>query len=727
MTRLDAPDADTRIVGRPMRRVDGPLKVTGAATYAYENAGAGDALVGVFATATIGKGRIVALDAAAAEAMPGVRRVITHGNVIAQAPMDRDSPLVVRARPILRDARIDHFGQPVALAVAETFEQARDAAMAVVVEYEAEDGVYLYAEGNAVEEPEVANVGFPAATDHGDFDAGMAAAHARVDLSYDTPMHYSQPMEPHATLARWEGERLHLVTSCQTLANVQASLGTSLGLTPETLVIEAPFVGGGFGSKLGVHADLMGAAIASKMLGEPVKVCFTRQQMFTLCGGRPWHRQRVRLGADEDGRLIAIGHEALIYSADHDPFVEQTGTVTRSLYAGANRMTRHFTTHLDLPGGDTVRAPGELPGLLAVEAAMDELAEALEMDPVALRVLNDTDVDPESGAPLTGRSLAECLRIGAERFGWADRAPRPRGRREGQWLIGMGVAAAIRAHFQGATEVEVAVKPRGRIEVRSDLTDIGTGSYTILAQVAAEVLEIDPGDVDVRLGDSRLPTGGGSGGSWGASNTAAALHQACLALIERVGVGAGPGFAARALDRHPDGASAIGSIASQFDLPDWNDRSRHTYGAHFVEVAVHRLTGEIRVRRMLGVFAAGRILNPMTARSQLLGGMTWGLSAVLHEGAEFDARYGAVVNGDLAEYLVPVHADVPDIDVVLLDAPDLDANPVGVKGVAELGSCGSSAAVVNAIYNACGVRLRSFPVRLAALVAGAEGSPQGPG
>lgn len=717
MNRLNTPSTNTRVVGQPIRRIDGPLKVSGVATYAYENAKLGDALVGVYALSTIGKGRVTSLDTGAAETMPGVRRVITHKNVIEQAPLDRESALTRRGRPIFYDTNIIHFGQPVALVIAETFEQARDAALAVKAEYQADDGIYVYTEGNAVDEPEVANAGFPAATNHGDFDGGFATSFAQVDLSYDTPMMFSQPLEPHATLAHWEGERLHLITSCQTLNYITISLGTSLGLAPENLVISAPYVGGGFGAKLGTHADLMGAAIASKMLGEPVKVGFTRQQMFTLCGGRPWHSQRVRLGADAQGRLTAIGHEALIYSSDHDPFVEQTGTTTRSLYAGANRMTRHFSTHLDRPRGDTVRAPGELPGLLAVEAAMDELAEVLEMDPVALRILNDTDTDPESGAPLTGRSLSECLQIGGERFGWSDRPSKPRERRDGEWLIGMGVASAIRAHFQGPTEVEVAVTPQGRIEVRSDLTDIGTGSYTILAQVAAELLGVDPDGVDVILGSTTLPLGSGSGGSWGASNTSAALYQACLALIERTGVDAGPSFVRQVLRDQPDGTSATGSITAQWELDDWPEKSRHTYGAHFVEAAVHRLTGEVRVRRMLGVFAAGRILNPMTARSQLLGGMTWGVSAVLHEAAEFDARYGNVVNGDLAEYLLPVHADVPDIDIVMLDEVDLESNPIGVKGVGELGACGSSAAVVNAIYNACGVRLRKFPVRLATLVA----------
>ena len=716
MTRLDTTATDTRIVGRPLNRVDGPLKVTGGATYAYENARIDEALVGVFATATIGRGEITAIDASAAEAMPGVRFVITHENVLEQGALDAgQGGFSVRARPIMRDTQIHHFGQAIALVVAETFEQARAGAAAVAVDYATGPGTFVFTETVLVTEPEIANIA-PAATGRGDFEGGFARAAFRIDQTYDTPSHYAQPMEPHATLARWKGDALHLTTSHQTLQYIQESLAHSLGLAPENLVVSAPFVGGGFGSKLAVHADIMGAAIASKMLGEPVKVCLTRPQVFSLGGGRPWQRQRVRLGAEADGRLVAIGHEALVYSSERDPFVEQTATVTRSLYAAPDRMTRHRAAHLDLHGGEAVRAPGELPGLMAVESAMDELAYALDMDPVELRVLNDTDTDPESGAPLTGRRLSECLRTGATRFGWSDRAPQPRSRQEGQWLVGMGVASAIRMHFQGETEVEVAVTPEGRVEVHSDLTDIGTGSYTVLGQVASEVLGVEPAEVNVVLADTRLPTGGGSAGSWGASNTAAALHAACLALLEKTGIAPGPDFVQAALAAHPGGIAATGGIPSMGDVPDWDKASRHTYGAHFAEVGVHRLTGEVQVRRMLGVFAAGRILNPKTARSQLLGGMVWGLSAALREGIEIDPRYGNIVNGDLAEYLVPVHADVPDIDIVLLDEPDLAANPVGVKGVGELGACGASAAVANALYNASGVRVRSFPAHLATMV-----------
>ena len=717
MTRLDTSRTASRLVGKPVGRLDGHKKVTGTATYAYEHTHIGQALVGMFATATIGRGEVLDISTSIAEAMPGVRRVITHKNCIPHGRLDPSEPnFTTRVRPILSSATINHYGQPIALVVADTLEQARDAAHALEAVYRQEPGTFSYLDGNEVLDEKMAAAGFAGATAVGDFEQGFANSVVRVDATFETPMQLSQPMEPHSTLAWWDGGTLNLVTSHQTLANIKTSVRAAFELSPEQLVISAPFVGGGFGSKLAIHADLMGAAIAAKMVGRPVKLSMTRRQMFGLTGVRPWQKQRVRLGADDDGRLTAIGHEALIYSNRNDPFVEQTATVTRSLYAAPNRMTRHRSTHLDLPNGEAVRAPGEMAGLLAVEIAMDELAERLAIDPVELRVLNDTALDPETGVPLTGRRLSECLRTGAQRFGWSQRDSEPGKRREGQWLLGMGVASAIRFHFQGPAEVEVAVRPTGRIEVRSDLTDIGTGSYTILAQIAAELLGQDVDDIDVMLAHSSLPPGGGSGGSWGAPNTGAALHQACLRLLERAGAQPGPDFAKQVLRANPTGLVAKGSIASSAETPNWETKSRHTYGAHFMEVGVHQLTGELRIRRMLGVFSAGRILNPKTARSQLLGGMIWGVSAAVREAADVDARYGNIVNGDLAEYLVPVHADIPEIEIILQDEPDLEANPIGVKGVGELGNCGSSAALANAIYNACGARIRSFPINLSKLL-----------
>jgi xanthine dehydrogenase YagR molybdenum-binding subunit len=721
MTHLDTSSTDTRLVGKPVNRLDGVKKVTGTATYAHEHAQIGQVLIGVFATATIGHGELLDIRTSVAEAMPGVHRVITHKNCIPHGKLDPSEPnFTTRVRPILSGARIHHYGQPIALVVADTFEQARDAAHTVEAIYRQDVGIFSYLDGNEVVDEQMAAAGFVGATDVGDFEGGFASSAVSIDSTFETPMQLSQPMEPHSTLAWWVGETLNLVTSHQTISNIKTSVQASLGLPSEHLLISAPFVGGGFGSKLAVHADLMGAAIAAKMLNRPVKLSMSRRQMFGLTGVRPWQKQRVRLGAEVNGRLIAIGHEALVYSNRNDPFVEQTATVTRSLYAAPNRMTRHRSTHLDLPNGEAVRAPGEMTGLLAVEVAMDELAEKLAIDPVELRVMNDTAVDPETGVPLTGRRLSDCLQTGAARFGWSQRHSEPGKRRDGQWLIGAGMASAIRFHFQGPAEVEVAVRPNGRIEVRSDITDIGTGSYTILAQIAAELLGQEVHDVDVMLAHSSLPPGGGSGGSWGASNTGAALHRACLSLLEQAGAQPGSDLVKQVLNAHPTGLSAIGSIASSAETANWEAKSRHTYGAHFIEVGVHQLTGELQIRRMLGVFSAGRILNPKTARSQLLGGMIWGVSAAVRESAEVDTRYGNIVNGDLAEYLMPVHADIPDVEVIMLDQPDLEANPIGVKGVGELGNCGSSAALANAIYNACGVRTRSFPINLSKLLSAVQ-------
>jgi xanthine dehydrogenase YagR molybdenum-binding subunit len=388
----------------------------------------------------------------------------------------------------------------------------------------------------------------------------------------------------------------------------------------------------------------------------------------------------------------------------HEEYTEQTATTTRSLYAAPNRLTRHRLTPLDVPPGDSVRAPGEAPGLLAVESAMDELAHALAMDPVELRIRNEPTRDPERGVPFSDRRLVECMREGARRFGWEQRPAKPASRRDGRWLVGYGMAAGIRMHFQFLTKASVRIGPDGNAVVRSDMTDIGTGTYTILTQVAADCLGLPLDRVRVELGRSDFPAGAGSGGSYGAANSSNAVHRACEALREKLRTSGGHIPA--------EGLEAEGENVGMLDDPNFKAYSIHTYGAHFAEVGVDVDTGEIRLRRMLGVFAPGRILNHKTARSQLIGGMIWGVSAALHEEAVIDTRSGAFVNRDLAEYLVPVHADIPAIDAILLDGSDEKANPLGVKGLGELGICGSGAAVANAVFNATGVRVRDFPITL---------------
>jgi xanthine dehydrogenase YagR molybdenum-binding subunit len=482
--------------------------------------------------------------------------------------------------------------------------------------------------------------------------------------------------------------------------------------------------------------------MAAKMLGRPVKVAQTRQQMFSNTGHRPTFRQRVRLGANENGELQAISHEAWLQTSRFDEYAEQAATVTRSLYAAPNRQTRHRLVPLDMQHGESMRAPGEAPGLLAVECAMDELAVRLNMDPVELRIRNEPKIDPERGVPFSSRQLVQCLQQGAERFGWSERPTKPRSRREGRLLIGFGMSAGIRPNKIGNAAARVLLRPDGGITARLDMTDIGTGSYTILTQIVAEMLGVSPDMVTVELGDSNFPTTTGSGGSLGAGSSGAALFNACGALrkailqtaiherqsplygsnstaarFERGGVtiGAHSERLEQIAQRAPRVIEAEDSIGPSASTQRY---AQFSYGAYFAEVQVDVDTAEIRARRMIGVFDTGRILNKKTARSQLMGGMVWGLSAALHEEGVIDDRWGQFVNRDLAGYHFPVHADMPKIDVVWLDGRDDTVNPLGSKGLGELSICGSGAAIANAVYNATGIRVRSFPITLDKLLKG---------
>ncbi|HEY2064490.1 MAG TPA: xanthine dehydrogenase family protein molybdopterin-binding subunit [Gemmatimonadaceae bacterium] len=698
------------IIGQPIDRVDGPAKVSGQATYAYEHweKDVGQPLYGFIVGATIGKGHITSIDTTRAERAAGVRMVMTHRNAPAQGTPDDSNPSpYARARPALSGSEVHHFGEPVALVVATTFEQARAAANLVGVEYTFEQGRYDFA---AHEEEAYApkNVKGRWDTDTvvGDFDSAFDSAEVKLDLRYTTPYEFSQPMEPHACLAvpSDEGDELTIYVSTQVVDSARTSIASTLGIDRQRIHVVAPYVGGGFGSKLGIHSETILAAMAARQLKQPVKVTMTRQQMFHLVGMRPTSVQHIRLGAGRDGRLVAIAHEVNMHTNPQREYTEQTATTTRALYAAPNRLTRHRLTRLDLQRGEDVRAPGEAPGLLAVESAMDELAHALRMDPIELRIRNEPARDPERDVPFSHRRLVECMREGARLFGWSRRPTAPATLRDGQWLVGYGMAAAIRMHFQGKTKVRVRVGPDGIAVVQTDMTDIGTGTYTILGQVAADRLEVPVDRVRVELARSEFPVSQGSGGSYGASNSSNALARACDALREKLRKAGGR--------IPPQGLEAEGEIPGMADDPSFKNYSIHTYGAHFAEVGVDADTGEIRLRRMLGVFSVGRVLNAKTARSQLIGGMTWGVGMALHEEAVVDTRSGAFVNRDLAGYLVPVHADIPEIDAVMLDGPDDRANALGAKGVGEIGNCGSGAAVANAVFNATGVRVRDFPITL---------------
>jgi len=691
------------MIGQPIDRIDGPLKVAGQATYAYEHWDVGQPLYGFIVGATIGKGRITQIDTTRAERSSGVRLVMTHRNAPTQGTPDTSIPSQYsRAQPALSGPDIHHYGQPVALVVATTYEQARAAASLVDIAYAIEPGRFDF--GTRLDQayaPQVINAGLPTDSTVGDFDAGFDGAEVKIDRLYTTPYQFSHPMEPHCCLAVPRGDNLVVYVGAQMLGEARTSIASTLQLDAQRIHLVTPYVGGGFGSKLGIHSETILAAFAARALNEPVKIAMTRQQISHLIGLRPTTSQRVRLGASRDGRLIAIGHDVTMHTSPIAEYGEQSAVAARDLYAAPHRLTRHRLTPLDLPRGEDVRAPGDAPGLLALESAVDELAHALDIDPIELRVLNEPAVHPESGLPFSDRRLVECMREGARRFGWERRPKQPATLRDGQWLVGYGMAAAIRMQFQAATKVRVRMGQDGIAVIQSDMTDIGTGTYTIVAQVAADALGLPLDRVRVELGRSDYPAGAGSGGSWGASNTCTAVHRACLALRDKLREGPPPGE-----------VEAMGEIPGMAEEPNYKNYAIHTYGAHFVEVGVDADTAEIRLRRMLGVFSAGRILNAKTARSQLIGGMTFGVSAALFEEGVVDTRTGAFVNRDFAEYLVPVNADIPKIDVVFLDGADDKANVLGAKGVGELGNCGASAAVANAVFNATGVRVRDFPIAL---------------
>ena len=722
---LNALDFDPQgVVGKPLDRVDGPLKVTGGARYAYE-VGQGPAVVyGFVVEASIAKGRIKAIDTRAAERAPGVALVLTYRNAPAQGTGNHHE-----AHPVLTGPDVSYYGEPVAFVVAETFEQARAAAYLVRVTYDALPG--QYALGDFVAKARVPQANGDSAPDSavGDFARAFAAAPVRLDETYTTPLQSHAMMEPHATLALWEGDKLTLHTANQMLNRGQKIVARTLKIPVGNVRLVSPYIGGGFGAKLWVNAEAILAAIAARQLNRPVKCALTRQQVFHVTTHRSDTIQRIRIGTDRDGHILAIGHDVHSGNVATEPGYEGAAIQTRTLYAGANRLTRHRLVPLDIPVASSMRAPGEAVGMLALECAMDELAETLGIDPIELRVRNEPAEDPEKHIPYSSRHLIACLQEGARRFGWQERNPRPGQVRDGNWLVGMGVAAATRGNPLKPSKANVRLTPDGFATVRMAMTDIGTGSYTILTQIAAEMLGLEPERIRMRLGDTDFPQAAGSGGSFGAASSGSALFDACNNLRAKLARAAGmnldgarfaqgrieAGGQSRALTELVGaGMEADGEIMPGSTIKDYSQQS---YGAHFAEVDVDADTGEVRLRRMLGVFTAGRILNEKTARSQAIGGMVFGIGAALTEGMTLDPRFGFFVNHDLAEYHVPVHADVPDVDAIFLPELDTKSNPLKSKGVGELGICGAGAAIANATYNACGARVREYPITLDKILA----------
>jgi len=720
------------IIGKAVDRYEGPLKVTGTAPYAYEVEPPSPPAYGVMLSAPIARGRVSAIDTAAAEASPGVMLIWTHRNRPAQGPRpERYDFFTPSSRPALDTERVHYFGQQVAVVVADTLENAQAAAQLVKLSFEVEAPATDIPShrDEAVQPPGESDV------EIGDFEAAFAAAPVTIDDVWRTPLQNHCQMEPCATTAWWDGDQCTVHTSVQMVRFAQNSLAETLMVPHKSVRLLTRYVGGGFGGKGSFYEDLVLAALAARELGRPVKIAFSRQQMMHGTVHRPATEQRVRLGATPDGRLTAMSIMTTTHCDRRGNFTEHASNFARSLYAAPNRLTGHRLIRLDLPVASAMRAPGEASGTLGLEVAMDELAEKLGMDPMELRILNEPPADPETGKPFSIRQLVRCMREGAQKFGWDRRNPTPGQVREGRWNIGLGMAAAIRGNFLLPAKASFTADADGVITVRQGMTDIGTGSYTVLAQIAAETLGVPLGDVRVEIGDSELPPAPGSGGQFGAATAGSAALDAGMNLrkaITELAVAdpASPLFGgpseqitfqdgviaiANRSERlselirrnRPEGLTAEGEIRPAADAAKW---SQHTYGAHFVEVGVDVVTGEVRTRRMLGVFAAGRILNWKTARSQLTGGMIWGVGSALTEGNAVDPRYGSLINQDLAGYLVPVQADIGELDAIMLDEVDDKANPMGIKGVGELGISGAGAAVANAIYNACGVRVRDYPI-----------------
>ena len=684
-----------RAIGAPLDRIDGPVKVAGAATYAFEflveNAGY------VFLVqSTIAKGRITGIDAAAARALAGFITIVTHEN----APrVDTDDP----ALRVLQSDAVAYHGQIVAAVVAQTSETARHAAGLVRVTYEQQPhDVVLSADRRDLYRPPKVNANFETDTNQGDFVYALAHADVTLDHTYTTPHYHNNPLEPHTTVAAWNDDGLTVYDTNQGPHGIRDDIAEAFGLPPQSVRVIAPYVGGGFGSKAFTHPHVIATVMAAKLAGRPVKLALTRQQMFSLVGYRTPTIQRVRLGADADGHLTAIAHDVVEQTSTVEEFAEQTAVATRHMYAAPNRITTHRLARLDLPTPTIFRAPGECPGMFALESAMDEMAIACGLDPVEFRVRNEPEVDPETEHPFSSRGLVQCLREGARRFGWDGRDPQPRARRDRQWYVGTGVAASTYPTRRRPSQALIRVDQHGEYAVLIDASDIGTGTWTALTQIAADALEVPVERVHLEIGDSALPKAPNAGGSMGLASWGSAVCDAAGKLKTRLRDDYGGVVPADGLEAH--GEVGDNAEAKRFSM--------HAYGAQFAEVHVDADTGEVRVPRLLGVFAVGRVINPKTGRSQLIGGMTMGVSMALHEETVLDPAFGHYANHDFAEYHVATNADAGNIEAFWIEENDPYVNPMGAKGIGEIGITGTAAAIANAVHHATGIRVRDLPIRL---------------
>jgi xanthine dehydrogenase YagR molybdenum-binding subunit len=707
-----------KFIGKAFDRIDGPLKATGKATYAAEFPIV-NLLYGFPLQSTIAAGEIISIDTEEAEKVSGVIKIITHLNALKlmQRPPVTVTNRMTRSNPVLQDTKIYCYGQYIGLVVAETYEQARHAARLIHVSYKTEKPKIDFDENLPFAyKPEIINAGYPTDTSWGDLENGLKQSAVTLSETFETPIEHHHPMEPHATIALFEGEKLIVHESTQMLVPTRDGIANTFNIPKENIQVLSPYIGGGFGSKLQPREHAMLTVMAAKMLNKPVKTVITRQMMQTNVGLRQLNRQQIRMGSSADGKLIAFAHEIVTHTSLDEEFVEQTGVMSRMMYAVPNSLVTHrvFATNIQVPRW--TRAPGETPGSFALESAMDELAFKLALDPIAFRIKNEPAINPENNKPWGSRSLIACLQTGAEKFGWDKRKSSPRTNKDGRWLIGYGMAAASRgAPYRESSARVKLMKDKTGISAVLEMgaTDIGTGSYTIIAQVAAEKLQLPIDRITVKIGDSNFPLTPGSGGSWGAGSYASAVEAVCEKVKEALHARVDVKFVKAPTVAELMMAGNVNEFqaeATEKPTKKSEDYAHFSFGAHFVEVWVDEYLGVVKIPRILSTVAAGKILNEKTARSQIMGGIVWGIGQAMTEESLLDKRYGNYVTRTLADYHVPVNLDIGEIEVHFLPEEDHVINRVGVKGIGELGITSVAAAIANAIFNATGKRLRTLPL-----------------
>ncbi len=736
------------VIGRPLSRIDGRLKVTGGARYSAEIP-LPNLAHAVLVESTIARGRILSMDIQAAEAVPGVLAIITYLNAprlvspapVAVASRDRDSTSGTAGQSYVpvQDNVIHHSGQHIGVVVAETLEQATYAASLVRVEYEREQPtVDMEHPLDAPFKP--ADIwGEPTDVQRGNVEQGLVEADVCIDQTYVTVVQHHTTMEPHATIAQWEGNSLTLYDSSTWVYGVRKAIAHWFQMPEENIRVIAHYVGGSFGSKGPTWPHSVLAAVAAQRVGRPIKLVLTRQQTFTSVGYRPEIHHHIKLGATREGKLSAIVHDATAQTAPFDTrVVAPVNKTTRKLYACPNVATSYQLVHLNMNGPFTMRGPGETPGLFAVESAMDELAYALNMDPIELRLRNYAEVDPEDGRPWSSKSLHECYRQGAERFGWSKRNPRPGSMHDGDELVGWGMATAAYDAKSAPTAAYARLSADGNLLVQSATCDQGTGTYTIMRQIAAETLGIAIERVRFELGDTQMPIAPISAGSMTTASVGSAVYAVTKSLRLQVLTialtdSASPLFGKKReqievengwcfLKDDPSKGESYLDILRRHSMdtldtreevkpnPDLKDYTGYSFGAHFAEVHVRPASGEVRVTRFVAAFGEGRIVNEKTAHSQLIGGIIWGIGMALMEETVLDQQMGRIINNNLSEYLVPVNTDIPKIEAFFIEEHDPRVNLIGVKGIGEIGNIGSTAAIANAVYHATGRRIRHLPI-----------------